>query len=127
MSEIRPVINYVELPAGSLEETKNFYSTAFGWTWADYGPTYAAYEGDAVTVGLSTEAGPAPAHEPGAESAVGPLVLFETVDLDAAVASVRAAGGGVISGPYPYPGGQRFHFTDPAGNILAVYQSTPAD
>ena len=36
-------------------------------------------------------------------------------------AAVEAAGGTVVQGPYPYPGGQRFHFTDPNGVELGVY------
>lgn len=125
--EIGTAIRYIELPgAGALDETKQFYRTAFGWTWTDYGPTYAAYEDGTITVGLSLEASPGPAHEPGAESAIGPLVLFETGDLQATEDAVGAAGGQIVSGPYAYPGGQRFHFRDPAGNILGVYQSEPA-
>ena len=35
--------------------------------------------------------------------------------------AVRAAGGEVTEGPYDFPGGHRFHFTDPGGNELAVW------
>ena len=41
-----------------------------------------------------------------------------------AIAQVRAAGGEVVSGPYEFPGGRRFHFTDPAGNELGVWSSS---
>jgi predicted enzyme related to lactoylglutathione lyase len=37
------------------------------------------------------------------------------------MSAVRAAGGVVVQGPYPFPGGRRFHFTDPSGNELAVW------
>ena len=39
-------VNYVELPGGDLAAVKGFYGQAFGWTFTDYGPTYAAF-GDA--------------------------------------------------------------------------------
>ena len=123
MSDSHTIMNYVELPAVGLDETKAFYQQAFGFTWIDYGPTYAGYSGPNVECGLSTEATPAPAHEPGAESAIGPLILFGTDNLDHALNQVTAAGGAIVSGPYGYPGGRRFHFRDPSGNILGVYQS----
>jgi uncharacterized protein len=50
------------------------------------------------------------------------LVLVRTDDLDAALASVEAAGGRIHAEPYEYPGGRRFTFADPWGNILGVYQ-----
>jgi predicted enzyme related to lactoylglutathione lyase len=48
--------------------------------------------------------------------------LVYSEDLDASVRAVEEAGGSVTSPPYDYPGGRRFHFTDPAGNQLGVYQ-----
>jgi predicted enzyme related to lactoylglutathione lyase len=49
------------------------------------------------------------------------LVLLFSTDLDASAAAVTAAGGQVIYGPYEFPGGRRFHFTDPSGNELGVW------
>ena len=34
--------------------------------------------------------------------------------------------GEVVSPPYGYPGGRRFHFRDPSGNVLGVYRSNQA-
>lgn len=51
----------------------------------------------------------------------GPLVLLYSDDLDATAAAVTAAGGTVVNGPYEFPGGRRFHFTDPSGNELGVW------
>ena len=42
-------------------------------------------------------------------------------DLDATVEAVRQAGGTVTNGPYEFPGGRRFHFTDPGGNELGAW------
>ena len=37
---------YLEMPAtgATLDRAKAFYSAAFGWSFTDYGPTYAAFE-----------------------------------------------------------------------------------
>ena len=34
---------------------------------------------------------------------------------------VLICGGGVIGARHEFPGGKRFHFTDPCGNALAVW------
>lgn len=116
-------IDYVELPADDIATTKVFYAEVFGWDWIDYGPGYASHPGDGVEVALNVKATVAPPHPSGDENGLGPLVLFATDDLAAVEAAVRSAGGTILSGPYDYPGGQRFHFGDPSGNVLGVYQA----
>lgn len=125
MANQRMRIDYVELPAPEFEGSKRFYSLVFGWNWTQYGPTYAAYEGGSVEIGLNGAATAAPAHAQGSEDSIGPLVLLSCDDLEARQAEVAAAGGVIVSPIYPYPGGRRFHFVDPSGNILGVYQSDP--
>ena len=41
--------------------------------------------------------------------------------LPMAVRAVTGAGGAIVVEPFAFPGGRRFHFTDPAGNELAVW------
>ncbi|KRF17129.1 glyoxalase [Nocardioides sp. Soil797] len=109
-------IDYIELGATDLAAAKQFYTAAFGWEFNDYGPDYAGIKlpgGDTEFGGLN------PSHAP---SPGGPLVLIHSDDLDATLASVKDAGGVVTDGPYVFPGGRRFHFTDPSGNGLGVYQ-----
>lgn len=115
-------LNYIELPATDVARAKAFYSTVFGWEWIDYGPGYAASTSPAVEVALNGHATVGPGHEPGAQNAVGPLILFETDDLETTEQAIRSAGGDIASSAYPYPGGSRLHFVDPSGNILGVYQ-----
>ena len=31
-------LDYIELPATNIPETKRFYGQAFGWSFTDYGP-----------------------------------------------------------------------------------------
>ena len=106
-------IDYVELPGGSdLPAVKSFYQSAFGWSFVDYGPTYAAFENGGMDGGFDGDP---------ATGLRKPLVVLYAHDLEAMEARVTAAGG-VISVPiFAFPGGRRFHFTDPAGNELAVF------
>ncbi len=108
-------LNYVELPAAGLSATKRFYETAFGWTLADFGPTYAATTTGDTDIGLQGDPAEAPA---------APLPVIEVADLDAALAAVEAAGGAIAVPIFAFPGGRRFHFRDPSGNMLAVAQTT---
>lgn len=121
-----PVLNYIELPATDLAATTSFYTDVFGWSWTDYGPTYSAADASGTEVGLTTEATPAPPPPVDGENSVGPLLLFQTDDLDAALAAVTANRGEIVTQPFSYPGGNRFHFRDPSGNVLGVYRSDPS-
>lgn len=107
-------INYIELPITDMEASKAFYASAFGWSYVDYGPTYASFEGAGIDGGLDAASDRAP-------SKSGALVVLRTDDLEAKQAMVEKAGG-LISVPiFSFPGGRRFHFTDPSGNELAVW------
>jgi len=42
-------------------------------------------------------------------------------DLEETIGAVESAGGTIIKPIFPFPGGRRFQFVDPAGNELAVW------
>ena len=107
-------INYIELPVTDLMASKAFYADAFGWTYVDYGPTYSSFEGAGIDGGLDGASDRKPSKD-------GALVVLHTKDLEATQKSVEAAGGIVTVPIFSFPGGRRFHFTDPSGNELAVW------
>jgi hypothetical protein len=51
-----------------------------------------------------------------------PPAVIDTGDLEAMEKRVVAAGGRITLPIFAFPGGRRFHFTDPSGNELAVMQ-----
>ncbi|MFI4966314.1 MAG: VOC family protein [Caulobacterales bacterium] len=104
-------IDYVEFPAGDLPATKGFYAEAFGWRFTDYGPAYAAMT-EGMDGGFNGDA---------ADAVAKPLVILFAHDLEAMEAKVRAAGGTITRPIFSFPGGRRFHFTDPSGNELGVF------
>lgn len=110
-------VDYVEIGVPDLVAAKAFYGAALGWEFTDYGPGYA---GIRAPSGRGEIGGLNPARPPGSG---GPLVLLWSGDLDATAEAVRAAGGTVTEGPYEFPGGRRFHFTDPGGTELGVWGS----
>jgi uncharacterized protein len=111
-------IDYVELAVDDVAEAKSFYAQALGWSFTDYGPDYAGIQ-DPRTPGH--ELGGLSAHRPTSRGD-GVLALARTADADAALASVLAAGGRVAVPMHDYPGGRRFTFADPWGNVLGVYE-----
>ena len=73
-------IDYVELPSATAHElTRAFYSKAFGWKFADYGPTYSATTNGVTDVGLQGD-------PEGALAAPLPVVKVE--DLESAFDAV---------------------------------------
>ena len=110
-------INYIELPVTDLAASKGFFAKAFGWSYVDYGPSYASFEGAGIDGGLDADSDRKPSKN-------GALVVLYAKDLEAALTSVEQAGGIITVPIFPFPGGRRFHFTDPSGNELAVWTTT---
>jgi hypothetical protein len=106
-------LDYIELTVTDVAAAKRFYGSAFGWTFNDYGPDYAGIKGQGREVGGLCK---------GASVGVGgPLVVLYSRTLDDTASKVREAGGKIVKEPYTFPGGRRFHFSDPSGNELAVW------
>jgi predicted enzyme related to lactoylglutathione lyase len=106
-------IDYIEITVTDVPEAKRFYRDAFGWAFNDYGPDYAGIQGQGrETGGLRQEA-----HV----RTGGPLVVLYSRTLDDTMTKVKKAGGRIVKEPFSFPGGRRFHFSDPSGNELAVW------
>ena len=109
-------IDYVELPSATAHElTRAFYSKAFGWDFSEYGPTYSATTNGTTDVGLQGDP---------VDALSAPLPVIRTDDLDSAFDSVGKSGGVIARPIFHFPGGRRFHFIDPSGNEVAVWQTT---
>ncbi len=104
-------MDYIEFPATDIPATKRFYSDVFGWQFTDYGPDYISFFDGRLAGGFSKETHPAK----------GTLVVLYASDLEATEAKVKKAGGKIVKPTFSFPGGRRFHFTDPSGNELAVW------
>ena len=105
-------VDYIEYGAIDLDRTKRFYERVFGWRFTDYGPTYTSFKDGRLSGGFTTDAPVRPAN---------PLVVIYAVDLQSTEAKIVPAGGKIVRKTYTFPGGRRFHFSDPSGNELAVW------
>ncbi len=108
-------INYIEFPAKNIETAKAFFSAVFGWSFTDFGPEYVAFSDAGIKGGffksntiVSTEKGSA-------------LIVFYSNDLEKTQDKIERAGGSIVKPVFSFPGGRRFHFSDPNGNEYAVW------
>ncbi len=108
-------INYIEFPSKDIQTTKAFFKEAFGWSFVDYGPEYTAFSDEGIDGGFfkselnsSTNSGSV-------------LVIFYSNYLEQTLLKIENAGGSIIKPIFPFPGGRRFHFSDPTGNEYAVW------
>ncbi|AWX45587.1 hypothetical protein HME9304_02614 [Flagellimonas maritima] len=106
------LINYIEFKARDLGAIKEFYHKTFGWVFTDYGPTYTAFSKSGIEGGFETTE---------EEITNGVLVVLYHENLKEIKNDIIAEGGKVTLDIFSFPGGRRFHFTDPSGNELAVW------
>lgn len=111
-------IDYVELAVDDLGQAKAFYAKALGWAFNEYGDDYAGVKDPADPDHEFAGLNPSSVSSRGA----GVMALARTDDVEADLANVLAAGGRITVELHEYPGGRRFMFADPWGNVLGVYQ-----
>ena len=108
-------INYIEFPASDIPAVKAFFGAAFGWQFEDYGPDYVAFSNQGINGGFFKS-------EQISTTANGSaLVVFYSKDLASTQAKIEKAGGVIVQKRFSFPGGRRFHFSDPNGNEYAVW------
>lgn len=109
-------IDYVEFSVGDIARSRSFYGQAFGWSFKDYGPGYCEFSDGRLTGGFALGNQ--------GKAAGGPLVILYARDLDETQRRVDEAGGTILKPAYAFPGGRRFHFSDPDGYELGVWSET---
>jgi predicted enzyme related to lactoylglutathione lyase len=105
-------IDYIEFTVADIARSRDFYGSAFGWRFTDYGPDYCEFGDGRLTGGFARGTPAAPG---------GPLVILYATDLDDTQQRLEQAGARIVRPAYAFPGGRRFHFQDPDGYELAVW------
>ena len=75
--------DYVEFTVHDLARTKTFYSEVFGWSFSDYGPTYASCDDGKIGGGFTTDGTPNPG---------GPLMVFHVANIENCAAESESLG-----------------------------------
>ncbi|MGB0496284.1 MAG: VOC family protein [Kangiellaceae bacterium] len=108
-------INYVEFPAKNMAKTKLFFAKAFDWKFQDYGPEYCAITNAGIDGGFFKSS------QESLTSNGSTLLVIYSDALEETLNSVVSLGGKIIKPIFEFPGGRRFHFTEPSGNEFAVW------
>jgi predicted enzyme related to lactoylglutathione lyase len=106
-------INYIEFTTTDIKQARQFYTQVFGWSFEDWGPDYISFS----DAGAGIDGG----FRSGEEPIGSPLVVLYATDLPTTQQAIIAAHGTITVPTYEFPGGKRFHFSDGAGNELAVW------
>lgn len=106
-------IDNIEFAVSCIERSKTFYGTVFNWQFTIYGPRYCEFTDGRLCGGLTTLSE--------VKSSGGPLVILYVEDLEATQKRLEAVGAPIVIPVFSFPGGRRFHFTDPDGYELAVW------
>jgi predicted enzyme related to lactoylglutathione lyase len=106
-------IDLIEFPVKSAEQLKqsrDFFSEVFGWKYNDWGGGYSDTSESGTNSGVNADGGSSM-----------PLTVIYSNNLEETKELVIKNGGKIIADTYSFPGGRRFHFTEPSGNELAVW------
>ena len=112
---IHEKLNYVEFAARDLSGTKAFFRAVFAWEFVDYGPEYTAFSNQGLDGGFFK------ADMSSSASNGAALLVFYSADIQSTLQKVIKNGGAIIKPLFDFPGGCRFHFTEPSGNEFAVW------
>lgn len=108
-------INYIEIPVKDLPLTKDFFSRAFGWEFVDYGDSYSCFQKAGIDGGFFTS------DKTVSTDNGSVLVVLYSAELEETQKIVEQQGGKIIQPIFTFPGGRRFHFSDPNKNEFAVW------
>ncbi len=113
-------ICYLEIPAVDINRSAEFYSAVFGWKTRERGDGHLAFDDAVGGVSGSWVLGRPPSRDPG-------LLTYIMVDSVAEIIESVVAHGGKLVQPI---GGDApeitARFSDPAGNVLGLYQEPGA-
>ena len=111
-------ICYVEIPANDIEASANFYHAVFGWKLRKRS------EGDiSFDDGVGEVSGMWVLNRPPMTEA-GLVISIMVDDAVETMESVKVYGGKVIYSTTMNTGEVIAHFTDPAGNVMGIYQES---
>jgi predicted enzyme related to lactoylglutathione lyase len=109
-------ICYVEIPADDIERSVAFYQQVFGWTVRTRGDGSRAFDDGVGQVSGAWRLNRKPMTEVG-------LLIYIMVDSVAATVEKITEAGGTIAQPIGADAPEiTARFSDPAGNILGLYQ-----
>jgi hypothetical protein len=113
-------ICYIELPAVDVRRSAEFYRAVFGWNIRTRGDGATSFDDSVGEVSGAWVVDRRPATEPGM------VVYIMVADAAAASKAIVDAGGEIVRAIDPNSPEIFAHFSDPARNVLGIYQDSSA-
>jgi uncharacterized protein len=111
-------VSYLRIPAPAPELSAGFYSAVFGWTINRHGDSLSFEDGSGHVIGHFMSD-----LDVAGSAGVIPYVFVRSID--AAIALVTSSGGTLVDEPYPEGELWVATVSDPAGNVIGVWQRGP--
>lgn len=109
-------ICYIEIPATDIARSSDFYSKVFGWQLRKRGDGAIAFDD-----GVGEVSGTWVLNRP-PMTTVGLMVYVMVDSVEKTIELVKANGGKITQPIGGDPGEITARFTDPAGNVIGLYQ-----
>ena len=109
-------ICYIEIPAIDISESASFYHQVFGWTVRQRTDGSTAFDDTTGGVSGTWVLGRPPTTDPGL------LVFIMVASAVTTIDDIIASGGMIVQPVNPDENEVYALFSDPAGNILGIYQ-----
>ena len=110
-------ISYLHIPATDRAAAAAFYRDAFGWELSGSSDSPSFRDGTGHVIGRWVT-------DQATVGRDGLRPYIYVADVDETLAAVTAHGGAVVVAPYPEGTLRVALFSDPAGNVLGVWQET---
>jgi predicted enzyme related to lactoylglutathione lyase len=108
-------IDYIEFQSPDPHAARAFFERLLGWKFEDYGPDYTSFSDGRIAGGFRRS------EKCGELSGGSVLVVLYHPRLEEVQRRVLELGGRIVREIFSFPGGRRFHFTEPSGNELAIW------
>ena len=109
-------ICYIEIPAIDISKSAQFYQQAFGWHTRQRDDGSNAFDDTVGGVSGTWVLGRPPSQNPGL------IVSIMVASAATTIENILAAGGKIVQPVNPNEQEVYAHFSDPAGNVLGIYQ-----
>lgn len=110
---------YVQIPARDVEKSATFYRELFGWQVRGGSKDHLSFRDSTGDIIGAFVTGRSTADDPGV------LIYIYVHGIDAVIERITASGGTLVRPPYPEGSLWVATVTDPAGNIIGVWQQGP--
>jgi predicted enzyme related to lactoylglutathione lyase len=114
-------ICYIEMAAEDTARSADFYKAVFGWNIRKRGDGATAFDDGVGEVSGTWVKGRTPATTPGL------LVYIMVDDIEETIAAILANGGTMVQPVGVDAPEITARFSDPAGNIIGLYQNPPGE